>query len=75
MRRVYLRAIQLLVLAALALVATPRPAPANELACYAICVYDDWKCILETGRPADACGYDGGQDICNLGACDITHVS
>ena len=75
MPRVCLRTIQLLVLAGLAVMAAPRQAPANELGCYAICVYDDWQCIFETGHPADPCGYDSSQDICNLGSCDVSHVS
>jgi hypothetical protein len=71
MKHVCLRLIQLAVLAALAIVALPRPAPANELGCYAICIYDDWACMIATGHLADACGYDREQDICNLGACQL----
>jgi hypothetical protein len=71
MKHVCLRLIQLVVLAALALVASPRPAPASELGCYAICVYDDWACMLAIGRPADACWYDSEHDICNLGSCPV----
>lgn len=71
MKHVCLRLIQLAVLAALVVVASPRPAAANELACYAICVYDDWECIKQTGHPADSCWYDRERDICNLGACQL----
>lgn len=72
MRQVCLRALQLVVLAIVALAATPRRAPASELGCYAICIYDDWSCIATTGHPADPCGYDSDSDICNLGACQLS---
>ena len=75
MKRVYLRVLQLALLGGLAIVATPRPAPASEFACYAICIYDDWQCILEIGRPADPCTYDSQHDICTLGGCPVGKVS
>jgi hypothetical protein len=71
MKRVYLRVLQLALLGGLAIVATPRSAPASEFACYAICIYDDWQCIYQTGHPADACGYDSEHDICTLGGCQL----
>ena len=71
MKHVCLRLIQLAVLAALAIVASPQPAPASELGCYAICAYDDWACILATGHPADECWYNRDSDICNLGGCQL----
>jgi hypothetical protein len=39
--------------------------------CYAICAYDDWQCIFETGHPADPCAYDSSHDICTLGGCTL----
>lgn len=71
MKRVCIRLFQLGLLAGLAIAVTPRRAAANELACYAICVYDDWECILQTGHPADSCSYDKERDLCNLGGCAL----
>lgn len=71
MKRVCIRVFQLGLLVALTIVVTPRRAAANEIACFAICVYDDWQCILQTGHPADSCSYDKGNDLCNLGGCAL----
>ena len=71
MTRICVRAIQLLVLTGLVLGVTAKPAPANEFGCYAICIYDDWQCILSTGHPADSCSYDRDNDICTLGGCQL----
>jgi hypothetical protein len=71
MKRVYLRAVQLVLLCALAIVVSPRQARASEFACYVICIGDDWACIAKTGHPADPCTYDSQQDICNLGGCQL----
>lgn len=71
MKHVLIRMTQLVVLVVLMVAATPRRAAANEFACYVICIYDDWQCILQTGHPADECGYDKAGDVCNLGGCSL----
>ena len=71
MKRLCLRVIQLAVVSCLAILATPRQAPASEFGCYVICAYDDVECILRTGHPADPCSYDAEHNICNLGGCTL----
>jgi hypothetical protein len=75
MRHVLIRVVQLALLVLSMIAATPRHAAANELACYVICIYDDWQCILQTGHPADECGYDKERDICNLGGCSLGAIA
>jgi hypothetical protein len=69
MRLLRVRAIQLVLLAALVIGLPPAPAQSSEAGCYAICLYNDWACIFQTWHPAEACGYDAQSDICYLGGC------
>jgi hypothetical protein len=72
MKRLFcVRAIQLAVLAALAIAVPSRDARGSEFGCFVICLYDDWECIAKTGHPADQCGYDSEHDVCNLGSCQL----
>src|SRR6185437_1439804 len=58
MTMVLMRTMQLLVLAGIVMLLPAKRAEANDIVCYAICAYDDWQCIFETGHPADPCAYD-----------------
>jgi hypothetical protein len=69
MRRIRTRVVQLAILASLMFAVPPQPAQASEASCWAICLYNDWACIFQTGRPAEPCGYDAEADICHLGGC------
>jgi hypothetical protein len=71
MKMVLMRTMQLLVLAGIVMLLPARRAEANDIVCYAICAYDDWQCIFETGHPADPCAYDSSHDICTLGGCTL----
>lgn len=69
MKRFRVRAIQLVILAALVLVIPPPQTEAGELQCYLICLALDWHCIVTTGSPAEPCSYQAAEDICNVGGC------